>query len=145
MHIEAFREYALSKKATSENFPFDEVTLCLRVAGKIFAITSLDGERFTVNLKCEPDYALELRERYPEVQSWSEGNKHWNLVDFEGGLDDKMLRHLIDHSYEQVVKSLKKSERAALDLPSSDEYALRPFHPCWRLFHDRQAKQNKSL
>lgn len=117
MHIESFREYALSKKATSENFPFDEVTLCLRVAGKIFAITSLDGERFTVNLKCEPDYALELREQYPEVQpGWHMNKKHWNTVDFEGGLDDNMLRHLVDHSYEQVVKSLKKLERAALDL-----------------------------
>lgn len=116
MHIESFREYALSKKATSEDFPFDEVTLCLRVGGKIFAMTGLNNERFAVGLKCEPDYALELRERHPEVQSWTEGNKHWNIVDFEGDLDDNMLRHLIDHSYEQVVKKMKKSERAALDL-----------------------------
>ena len=116
MNIEQFREYALSKKATSENFPFDEVTLCLRVAGKIFAITGLDSERFTVNLKCDPDYALELREQYPEIQpGWHMNKKHWNTVDFEGSLDDKLLRQLVDHSYEQVVKSLKKSERAALE------------------------------
>jgi predicted DNA-binding protein (MmcQ/YjbR family) len=116
MDIETFREYCLSKKGTSENFPFDEVTLCLRVAGKIFAITGLDSEQFTVNLKCDPDEALELRERYPEVQpGWHMNKKHWNTVDFEGSLDDNILRRLIDHSYDQVVKSLKKSERQALE------------------------------
>ena len=57
MNIEQFREYCLSKPATSENFPFDEVTLALRVAGKIFALTGLDNEVFSVNLKCDPDYA----------------------------------------------------------------------------------------
>jgi predicted DNA-binding protein (MmcQ/YjbR family) len=116
MDIEQFREYSLSKKGVTEDFPFDEVTLCLRVAGKIFAITGLDNELFTVNLKCEPDYAIELRERHPEVQpGWHMSKKHWNTVDFTGALDGAQLRHLIDHSYEQVVKTLKKAERAALD------------------------------
>lgn len=116
MSIDSFREYCLSKKGVTEDFPFDEVTLCLRVAGKIFAITGLDAADFTVNLKCEPDYAVELRERYPEVQpGWHMNKKHWNTVDFEGALDGKMLRHLIDHSYEQVVKTLKKAEREALE------------------------------
>lgn len=116
MTIDSFREYCLSKKGVTEDFPFDEVTLCLRVAGKIFAITGLDSEAFTVNLKCEPDYAEDLRERHPEVQpGWHMNKKHWNTVDFEGALDEKMLRHLVDHSYEQVVKTLKKAERAALD------------------------------
>lgn len=116
MNIEQFREYALSKPGTSEDFPFGPDTLVLRVVGKIFALTGLDSERFSVNLKCEPDYALELREQYPEVQSGYHMNKkHWNTVDFEGALDDSMLRRLVDHSYDQVVKSLKKAERALLD------------------------------
>ena len=115
MTIETFREYSLSKTGTSEDFPFDEVTLCLRVMGKIFAITGLDSERFTVNLKCNPEYAVELREQYPEVQpGWHMNKSRWNTVDFEGDLDDRLLRHLIDHSYEEVVKTLKKAEREAL-------------------------------
>lgn len=115
MDVEQFREYALSKKGTTEDFPFDEHTLCLRVAGKIFAITGLDAEHFQVNLKCDPDYALELREQHSEIRpGWHMNKNHWNTVDFEGDLDGRMLRHLIDHSYEQVVKSLKKSERERL-------------------------------
>lgn len=120
MDIEQFRAYALSKAGSSEDFPFDEVTLCLRVMGKIFAITGLDNERFSVNLKCDPDYAVELREQYPAVQpGWHMNKTHWNTVDFEGELDDKMLRHLVDHSYEMVVKTLKKAEREALGIISS--------------------------
>jgi len=115
MDIEQFREYCLVKKGVTEDFPFDEVTLCIRVMGKIFAITGLDSERFSVNLKCEPDFALELRERHPEVQpGWHMNKKHWNTVDFEGALDERMLRQLIDHSYKQVVKTLKKSEKEIL-------------------------------
>jgi predicted DNA-binding protein (MmcQ/YjbR family) len=115
MDIEQFREYALSKPATSENFPFDEFTLCLRVAGKIFAITGLDSEIFTINLKCDPDYAEELREQFQEIKpGWHMNKKHWNTVDCTGVLDDVLIKKLVDHSYEQVVKNLKKSEREAL-------------------------------
>lgn len=117
MHIEQFREYCLAKKGVTEDFPFGELTLCVRVIGKIFAITGLDEGQFKVNLKCDPEYALDLREQYPEVQpGWHMNKKHWNTVDFEGSLDERMLRQLIDHSYEQVVKSLKKAEREALSL-----------------------------
>ncbi len=116
MDIEQFRDYCLAKKGVTDDFPFDEVTLCVRVMGKIFAITGLDAEQFKVNLKCDPDYALELREQYPEVQpGWHMNKSHWNTVDFEGGLDERMLRHLIDHSYELVARSLKKADREALE------------------------------
>ncbi len=116
MDIEQFRTYCLSKPGSSEDFPFDEVTLCLRVMGKIFAITGLDNDVFKVALKCDPDYAIELREQYPDVQpGWHMNKKHWNTVIFDGDLDGKTLRHLIDHSYEQVVKSLKKAEKEALN------------------------------
>ena len=116
MNIEQFREYALSKSATSEDFPFDEFTLCLRVTRKIFAITGLDSEVFTVNLKCDPDYAVELREQYSEIQpGWHMNKKHWNTVDFTGSLEETFLKKLIDHSYGQVVKTLKKAEREGLE------------------------------
>lgn len=116
MDVEQFREYALSKKGSSEDFPFDEVTLCIRVMGKIFAITGLDNIPFKVNLKCDPEYAVELREKHPEVQpGWHMNKAHWNTVEFEGGLDGQTLRKLIDHSYDLVAQSLKKAEKAALE------------------------------
>ncbi|MEZ4918388.1 MAG: MmcQ/YjbR family DNA-binding protein [Saprospiraceae bacterium] len=117
MDIEAFRSYCLSKKGSSEDFPFDEVTLCLRVMGKIFAITGLDAEEFKVNLKCDPDYALELREQYESiVPGWHMNKHHWNTVLFEGDdLDDALLRSLIDQSYELVAKSLPKKLRVELE------------------------------
>ncbi len=116
MDIDQLRAYCLSKKATSEDFPFDETTLCFRVAGKIFAITDIAEERLMVNLKCEPVYALELRERYSEVQpGWHMNKKHWNTVDFEGSLSSQLLKALVDHSYEQVVKTLSRSRRTLLE------------------------------
>lgn len=115
MDVETFRTYCLAKKGTTEDFPFGEETLCLRVMGKIFALAGLDTDRLSVNLKCDPDYAVELRERHPEVRpGYHMNKKHWNTVDCEGGLDGATLRHLIDHSYDQVVKTLKKAEREAL-------------------------------
>jgi predicted DNA-binding protein (MmcQ/YjbR family) len=117
MDIEQFQEYCLAKKASSEDFPFGPDTLVMRVGGKLFALTGLDSDRFTVNLKCDLDRAVELREQYPEIQpGWHMNKNHWNTVDFEGSLDGRMLRDLIDHSYDLVVKSLKKSEREALGL-----------------------------
>lgn len=116
MDIDAFREYCFTKKGVTEDFPFDEVTLCIRVMGKIFAITGLDSEQFKVNLKCDPDYALELREHHPEVQpGWHMNKHHWNTVDFEGALSAPLLRQLIDHSYDLVAKSLKKAQKEALE------------------------------
>jgi predicted DNA-binding protein (MmcQ/YjbR family) len=117
MNIEQFQEYCLAKKASSEDFPFGPDTLVMRVGGKLFALTGLDSDRFTVNLKCDPDRAVELREQYPEIQpGWHMNKKHWNTVDFEGSLDGSLLRDLIDHSYDLVAQSLKKSEREALGL-----------------------------
>lgn len=116
MDIEQFREYCLCKKGVTEEFPFDEVTLVMKVMGKMFALTGLDSERFTVNLKCDPDYALELREQYEEIiPGWHMNKSHWNTVDFEGNLEQTLLRQLIDQSYDLVVKGLKKSAKAELD------------------------------
>lgn len=111
MDIEQFRAHCLQKEAVTEVFPFDEVTLCFKVRGKIFALTGLDAEEFRVNLKCDPDYAQELREKYNEVMPGYHMNKrHWNTVVFSGSLPDSILRHLIDHSYELVAKGAKKGK-----------------------------------
>lgn len=116
MNIEEFRYYCLSKKAVTEEFPFDEVTLVFKVMGKIFAITGLDAEEFRVNLKCDPEYALELREEYGDIiPGWHMNKKHWNTVYFENELETSFLCELIDHSYAMVVKKLKKADREILE------------------------------
>lgn len=116
MDIETFRNYCLSKKGTTEELPFGPETLVFKVMGKLFAATGLDEDQFRVNLKCNPDRAIELREAHPEVQpGWHMNKKHWNTVYFEQGLADEQLRELIDHSYELVVKGLPKKLRLALE------------------------------
>ena len=116
MNIEAFREYCLSKKGVEETFPFGEDTLVFKVMGKMFALTGLDSPVFTVNLKCDPDKAIELRELYPEIQPGYHMNKqHWNTVSFEGDLERRLLWELTDHSYELVVASLPKKLRLEMD------------------------------
>lgn len=115
MNIEEFRIYCLEKLSVTEEFPFGPETLVYKVAGKVFALTGLDEINFKVNLKCDPDYAEELRESHDEVKPGFHMNKkHWNTVDFEGSLPEELLRKLIDHSYELVVKSLPKSKRENL-------------------------------
>jgi predicted DNA-binding protein (MmcQ/YjbR family) len=116
MNIETFRDYCLAKKGVEETFPFDEVTLVFKVMGKMFALTGLDSEEFTVNLKCDPDLAIELREQHPEdvLAGWHMSKKHWNTIHFESGLDDVFLKKMIDHSYDLVVKGLPKKVRETL-------------------------------
>lgn len=115
MNIETFRDYCLAKKGVEETFPFDEVTLVFKVMGKVFAITGLDNEVFEVNLKCDPEWAIELREEYAEIRpGWHMNKKHWNTVQFEESLSPEFLCQLIDHSYDLVVKKLKKADREFL-------------------------------
>ena len=114
MNIEHLRKYCLEKKGVTEDFPFDEHTLCFRVMGKIFAITSFSLP-FSVNLKCDPEKAVELRERYEEIQpGYHMNKKHWNTVTFDGNLPDKLLKELTDHSYDLIVKGLSKKLREEL-------------------------------
>ena len=115
MNLEEFREYSLAKPSATESTPFGEDTLVFKVAGKIFALASLDEVPATANLKCDPDLALELRDRYEEVRAGYHMNKkHWNTVELEGAIPNGELRKMIDHSYELVVQSLPKSVRATL-------------------------------
>lgn len=115
MDILELREYCLSKPHTDEGFPFGETTLVFKVAGKLFALVNIDNQDPSVNLKCEPERAVELREHYPEIKpGYHMSKKHWNTVDMCGSLRNDFLKELIDHSYEQVVKSLPKKLRTEL-------------------------------
>jgi len=117
MNVEDLREYCLQKPHTSESFPFDEKTLVFKVAGKMFALTGLEWESCHVNLKCDPERAIELREHYPEIKAgYHMSKKHWNTVACEEGLSTDLIKELIDHSYDLVVKSLTKKMQRELGL-----------------------------
>jgi predicted DNA-binding protein (MmcQ/YjbR family) len=112
MDIIEFREYCLSKPGTAEDYPFDETTLCLRVGGKIFAITDTYDIPWRVNLKCNPERAIELRERYRNIHpGWHMNKHHWNTVYLGGDVDDRLFCELIDHSYDLILSSLSKKIR----------------------------------
>jgi predicted DNA-binding protein (MmcQ/YjbR family) len=114
MNIESFRNYCLSKPGVTESFPFGEETLVFKVEDKIFALTSIViFDR--VNLKCDPEKAIELRERYSEVTPGFHMNKkHWNTVRTDGGVPEPILREWIDDSYRLVVAGLSRSKQEAL-------------------------------
>ena len=115
MNLETFREYCLAKSGATETTPFGPDNLVFKVAGKMFALAALDEVPARANLKCDPDRALELRDRYEEVQpGYHMSKKHWNTVELEGGIPERELKEMIDHSYELVVKSLPKKEQARL-------------------------------
>ena len=115
MDLEEFREYCLSKVAATESMPFGEGVLVFKVAGKIFALAALDEIPATVNLKCDPDLALELRDRYEQVQPGYHMNKrHWNTLEIDSGIPEAELRKMIEHSYDLIVRALPKAQRAKL-------------------------------
>jgi len=103
MDIESLREYCISKKSATESFPFGEDTLVFKTNGKIFALVNLDGD-LSINLKCDPVFAIELRERYISVTpGYHMNKKHWNTVNLNGSVPDKEVFSWIDHSYERVT------------------------------------------
>jgi predicted DNA-binding protein (MmcQ/YjbR family) len=115
MDAAQFRECCLAKRGATEGTPFGEDVLVFKVGGKMFALVALDEIPATANLKCDPDLALELRDRYEQVRpGYHMNKKHWNTVEIEGGISDTELRKMIDHSYELVVKSLPKAARSKL-------------------------------
>ncbi len=115
MNIEQVREYCLKKKGVTEELPFDEDSPVYKVMGKIFLIGSLTPP-FTINVKCDPEKAIELRERYPAVTPGYHTNKlHWNTVEIEGTVKNSLIEEWIDHSYDLVVNGLKKSLKEELN------------------------------
>lgn len=116
MDIVAFREYCLSLDHTTEDFPFDEKTLVFKVANKMFALTDVDLFQ-SINLKCEPERAISLREQYPCVKPGYHMSKtHWNTVVLDGSISDQMIYLWIRESYDLVVDTLPKKQKVELGL-----------------------------
>ncbi len=112
MNFETLRSYLLQKPGASEDFPFDAVTLVIKVGGKMFALTDITEEPLRLNLKCEPLKAEFLRKHYPAVLPGYHMNKrHWNTVVLDGSIAEAALWSMIDESYDLVVKGLPKTRR----------------------------------
>lgn len=116
MNLETLRQYCIEKKQVEETFPFDQNTLVFKVAGKMFAL--LDVDDFTgINLKCDPERSVELREQYHGITpGYHMNKKHWNTVAINADIDQQLLFELIDHSYQLVVQSLPKKIRDGFTL-----------------------------
>ena len=115
MDIESIRQYCLQKRFVTEEFPFDDVTLVFKVVGKMFACLPLNKPDMLV-LKCDAEYAIELRDRYSAIEpAWHFNKKYWNqhLV---SALDDELICSMIDHSYDEVVKKFSRKQRSKLNL-----------------------------
>ncbi len=121
MNIEQYYEYCLSKPGVTEHFPFDKNVLVFKVLGKMFALSGLDswenGEA-AINLKCDPEYAQELRAEYESVEpGYHMSKKHWNTIKiYKGEVPPKLISKLIDHSYDLVFKSLPKKTQNSLNM-----------------------------
>ena len=119
MNLENYYEYCISKKGVAESFPFDEDTLVFKVGGKMFALANLSGfenANPSVNLKCNPDRAQELRAEYDDIQPGYHMSKvHWNTVNLNKNVSDRMVFDLINHSYELVFESLTKKSQTEIN------------------------------
>ncbi len=114
MNIEELRNYCLSLTETSESFPFNEKTLVFKVLNKIFLLTNID-DFSKINIKCNPEQAIERRETYPEVTpGYHMNKKHWNTVQINKGVGDELLKKWIKESYDLVIKTLPKKTQQKL-------------------------------
>ena len=115
MNIEELRDFCIAKKAVTESFPFDDKVLVFKVMNKMFALVNVEqGE--SVNLKCDPDKAIELRELFQGViEGYHMSKKHWNTVLLKSDVNYGLLTELIDHSYDLVVSKLTKKEQETLN------------------------------
>ena len=115
MNIEELRNYCLSLPGSTEDMPFDDTTIVFKVGNKIFALSILDKTPPQVNLKCDPEYAIELREKYPSIiPGFHMNKKHWNTVILRQEVGNKLLESLIKHSYDLVLNSLPQKIRAEI-------------------------------
>ncbi len=112
MNFDALRDYLLKKPGASEDFPFDTVTLVIKVGGKMFALTNITADPLRINLKCDPIKADFLRQHYPAVLPGYHMNKrHWNTVVLDGSIPEAEILSMIDESYDLVVQGLSKAKR----------------------------------
>jgi predicted DNA-binding protein (MmcQ/YjbR family) len=112
MNIDEIREYCLAKADVEECFPFDEETLVFKVLGKMFLLAGLNDAPVQINVKCDPDRAIELRDEYSQVlPGYHMNKKHWNTIVIDGQLGARFLKQQIDNSYDLVRGSLPKRYR----------------------------------
>jgi predicted DNA-binding protein (MmcQ/YjbR family) len=115
MDIEVYREYCIAKAGVTEEFPFDENTLVFKVMGKMFSACDVN-DFVSINLKCDPELAISLREQHEGVTAGYHMNKkHWNTIAMDGSIDDRLIKEWIDHSYDLVVKGLTKKLKEELN------------------------------
>jgi predicted DNA-binding protein (MmcQ/YjbR family) len=115
MNAEALRQYCLSKNGAEEGFPFGETTLVFKVMGKIFLLVSLDAVPLQFNAKCDPDKAIELRAQHDAIQpGYHMNKKHWNTIVVNGTIPQRLLKEMINDSYDLIIQSLSGKERAML-------------------------------
>jgi predicted DNA-binding protein (MmcQ/YjbR family) len=114
--IEYLREYCLRKNGVTESFPFGDSTLVFKVKEKIFLLVSIVSSPLQFNVKCDPEKAEELRDRYPDIRpGYHMNKKHWNTVLITGSIPERLLKEMIDESYTLVIRSLPAKERARLE------------------------------
>jgi predicted DNA-binding protein (MmcQ/YjbR family) len=115
--LETIREHCLHKhKNVTEEFPFGEDVLVFKIHNKIFLLTRLERHPLSINLKCDPESAIELREKYEAVQpGYHMNKKYWNTIVIDGSIPSRQVLQMIDHSYEQVVEGLPHSLRKKLE------------------------------
>ncbi|MFD7131724.1 MmcQ/YjbR family DNA-binding protein [Streptomyces sp. NPDC059894] len=119
MTPQELRARCLAFTAAEEDFPFRPEISVFKVRGRLFALTNLDARPLTVNLKCDPEDAVRLRAEHPGliVPGYHMNKRHWNTVTADGGLPDRLVRELIEDSYDLVVAGLPRAERLRLDRP----------------------------
>lgn len=114
MNIEEYRNYCISKPGVTESFPFDDKVLVFKVMNKMFALTNVD-EFVSINLKCAPEHAIELREKYEGITAgYHMSKKHWNTCENESDIPDEVMKELINDSYNLVVSKLTKKLKEEL-------------------------------
>ena len=115
MTTDEIRDYGRAKKGSSEELPFGPSVLVLKVLGKIYALIAWEEDPLVISLKCDPDRASALRAVYPSIRgAYHMNKKHWNMIRLDNSLTRNQIEELIDHSYELVVRGLKKSEKRIL-------------------------------
>lgn len=118
MTPDQLRSFCLDFNEAVEEFPFTPDTSVFKVLGKMFALSALDREPLSINLKCDPENALRLRAEHPAiVPGWHMNKRHWNTVTLEGSLPDRLVRELIEDSYDLVVAGMPRAVRLKLDRP----------------------------
>ena len=121
MELESLRAYLLKKKGAFEDFPFGPEVVVFKVRGKMFALVVWTESPLRINLKCDPDLALHLREAYKAIQpGYHMNKKHWNTITLDNSIPDEEILTMIDDSYDLVVRGLKKSDKEKLEKLSDD-------------------------